>query len=435
MEAKTPFGFKEMRWNCFVSVGRPGATIDRCIQSLNLDSHEVMTSAGIARSSDLCENAGAFLRSSHGRTEAPLLLICAYDDAQIADAGKCVDYFHAHLKPKNPSAGLVVFSSRAERQIGEHFHQHVPSQTLNEFERKVARHLQLLLEKQPAGSPLLPVRGEFSALAIEAEGASKVQLLLDQPFTLRVMVNGVPYEMYCHLRSNSDRLVVLGQDAITRDKVKLPHFFRWSWLDSIDASCIVLNDPTLYLGDDLNGGWFVGTPERDYVHECAEVIRVIAEQIGARAPTFYGVSAGGFSSLAFASCIEGAKAIVEIAQVDLTTYEKKREVEKLVRAAFKVDSVEAIPKALMHRVRIADRFKRERRIPEVLYQQNIRDRAHLLQFNSFLANWSEIAHMLPQSSVGKLHISTYDRWSISKGGHFPLPKDEAIKRLTAFALS
>lgn len=423
--------YKKYQWNCLVSVEGYGLAIDRSIQTLNLDDFELMISNGIAKDNKILYNLQNFLEREFALIDNPLFVFSFYDGVN-EEVQECIDFFCAKIKDINKTAGLLIFSSSAIRWHGDYYHQHVPSQTYSEFEKKIARHLEKMVECQPASSPLNIQKSVFPKLYLETSCLDDFELIFDKPFLLKVMVEGVSFEFFCNFRSPSKRLIIFGQDAITRSKINLPYFFRWRWLESINESVIILNDPTLYLDDGLNGGWFIGEKNRDYVHECADIINKIVKKIASDPPTFFGVSAGGFSSLALASCIEGAKAVVEIPQIDLATYHQKKEIERLVAAAFGVSSIQKVPEDLIYRINIIERFKHENRIPDILYQQNINDEVHFSQFQYFLKEWAGISHVIPHDKVGVLNVITYDRWSLSKGGHFPLQKKIAIERILNF---
>jgi hypothetical protein len=420
--------YKSIPWSGFVPLDKPFGTADRCIQSLYLDEFDLLSKSGATRSDNQYDNFEAFLASEIDTECAPLFITCIYHDNCEERSRELGSFFKNNVQPKFPKAGLVIYSSDYVSGIQSHFQVHVPSETFREYERKVGRHIERMMNEQPTGSPLKPNSQEFSKLVVNASSLDEIEIIYDQPFTLNVNFEGVLFEFYCNFRNSSDQLVVFGQAAIDRNKTSLPCFFRWKWLDSLETSGIILNDPTLYLGENLNGGWFVGTRERDYVHDCVAIINRLRELAELnKPPVFFGSSAGGFTSLAFASCIPGAKAVADIPQVDLETYHMKGEVDRLAKAAFHVDEIQLVPEDLKYRTQAAKRFIKEGRLPDVIYLHNIRDTAHISQLNGFLQNWSNAAHKIPANNVGTLKLITYDRLHLSKGGHVPLSKNETLK--------
>lgn len=425
--------YKTIPWSGIAPLDRPLGTADRCSQSLYLDEHDLFIKHGIARLDNQYENFEAFLRCGADAECAPLFISCVFKNQCEEHSRELGSFFKNHVQPKYPNAGLVIYSSEHVAGITSHFQVHVPSESLREYERKVGRHLERMLDEQPIGSTLKPSSAKFSQTSVTASSLEDIAIIYGEPYVLTVNLDGVPFEFYCNFRENADQLVVLGQAAIDRDKTILPCFFRWKWLDSLDASGIVLNDPTLYLGDDLNGGWFIGTPERDYVHECVSIINKLRELAGlSKPPIFFGSSAGGFTSLAFASCIPGSVAIADIPQVDLETYHMKGEVDRLAKAAFQVDEITLIPEEFRYRTQVAKRFMKEGRLPEIIYLHNIRDTAHISQLNGFLQSWSEAAHKLPAYDVGSLKVTTHDRLHMTKGGHVTLSKTDTLKIINSY---
>jgi hypothetical protein len=129
-------------------------------------------------------------------------------------------------------------------------------------------------------------------------GIDQVEPLFGQSQILRIELDGVNFELFTSLKRDSDQMLVFGQGAIDRTKHELPVFQRWSWAERHPCSVIVLNDPTLYLGE-IPLGWFQGTAERHYLPQCVAIVRHLVERMDLR-PTdvlFYGTSGGGFTSL------------------------------------------------------------------------------------------------------------------------------------------
>lgn len=77
-----------------------------------------------------------------------------------------------------------------------------------------------------------------------------------EPLEITCHHEGVDFEFFCTFKPNLP-LVVFGQSAITRP-VELPVFHRWSWINECNYSTIFINDPTLYLDSEMEGGWLQG---------------------------------------------------------------------------------------------------------------------------------------------------------------------------------
>jgi len=424
--------FRKIPWDgfCVLEVKDQNSTIKKCIETLNLEEFDFtsrIVKSNLKRPSD---DFLGFEPNDFEITDLKILFIVSlyFDtDDQIFD----VENLFEILDSVSKTYKMLVFSNCAQKSKS-YYTVNVPCSNINEFEKKVARHLEVFVEGQASGSPLNPVTETFTDLVIETENLSEKDIIIGESYILRVIKDNVPFEFHCNFRAFGDHLVVLGQDALNRNRVALPHFFRWRWTSSICASTLVLNDPTLYLSDDLNCGWFVGTPERDYLKECVSVVGAIKSLLQSRSPTvFYGASAGGFSSLCMASCSKDALAIVDIPQTNLFNYHARAEVDRLAKSAFGVASVLEVPDEYLYRFDCLGRFEHEQCIPRTIYTHNVKDLKHKDQVDYFLRGWLKLCHSLDSSKVASLSIETYSRWHISKGGHFPMAKNTAVKLINS----
>ncbi|PAU73001.1 hypothetical protein CK497_07770 [Vreelandella alkaliphila] len=411
-----------------VAVENEDGVINKCFETLGLNDFNVTDQIIQLDSCNLLQSFKGFLLDPNVKVENDVLFILSFYES-CEEFSSLVSFIESNSIGERFS--VLVFSKDYLKVNGNNFYYvHVPADNYIQFQRKVARHLELMVKQQPLGSPMNPLSLKFTDHVIEANVVDETCIIYDKKYVLSINLNGVPYEMHCNFVSGSKKLIVLGQDALTRDKVELPHFFRWKWVDDLPCSTIILNDPTLYLDEKLNGGWFVGSKERDYVKECSLIITKIAKLIDVHHPVvFFGASAGGFSSLMLASCIPGSRAVVDIPQVDLFTYHVKNEVDKLILSALSFNDLSSVTDDFYFRLRVIDRFKKEGRVPDIVYMHNVKDSAHFTQFSSFLSEWTKLAHELNQKDVGFLKIITYSRWHISKGGHFPMEKHNAVKQL------
>ena len=60
------------------------------------------------------------------------------------------------------------------------------------------------------------------------------------------------------LHPGADRLFIMLNGAVDRKKTPLPVFARWNWGRVLGGHVLAVCDPTLYLDEELNIGWFVG---------------------------------------------------------------------------------------------------------------------------------------------------------------------------------
>jgi hypothetical protein len=317
--------------------------------------------------------------------------------------------------------GLVRISHSGVRT------QAVPATTDREYVLKVAGHLEKI--RQANTPPPSTDRVDFPNRHEAYGSIADYKPLLDIPHTVQIMHGDVPYEFYANLRDNSRHLVVFGQSALVRARTpELPRFLRWSWLDDVPASGLVLNDPTLYLGDSLDAGWWVGTPDRDYVSEMVGIIDETraALSLERKDVLFFGASAGGFSSLQMAACLPGSRALVDIPQTDLRRYHLRQHADAAVRTGLQVKDISAVPESLLHRVDVVERFKREGHVPQFTYIQNLRDSAHV---ESQMLHFVQQLSALPDGFRTNGRFLTYSRTHLVRGGHVPLDREATVAAL------
>lgn len=334
-----------------------------------------------------------------------------------------------------PRARVMAFTSHFFAVDAPDLHvQGVPSSEPKEFALKVGAHISRLLRSQGPGAPINPVSRAFPDARREVsvdedwvspDGGREV---------VRVWDRGVPFDLFCDLRPGCQDLVVLGQSAVTRSSVTLPTFHRWSWLDDLDASGIALNDPTLYLDDALDGGWWFGTPERDYLSDVVRIIERVRDSLGLRNRdiVFYGGSLGGFSSLQMAACLPGARAVVDNPQTDMRRYSQRSAADAAALAAFGSSSITDVPDELLHRIDVVERFISVEHVPEFLYLQNTMDHSHVS------AHCGELYRRLTELMTDRPwarepnRLEFYSAFSFHRGGHFPLGRHETVATLKDF---
>ena len=154
---------------------------------------------------------------------------------------------------------------------------------------------------------------------------NNVQLPFNKRVGLEVMRDSVKYEFIINLKTDSDKLLVMCPAAIndnsSHDRAR-PIFHRWSW--EFDVSTIFFNDPTLYLSDNILGGWGLGSMDNWYLKKISNIFNIMIENLGfnKRNVIFYGSSLGGFMSIMLATMIKSSVAIAEIPQLDVTNWTK-----------------------------------------------------------------------------------------------------------------
>lgn len=162
-------------------------------------------------------------------------------------------------------------------------------------------------------------------ISCDYENLRNVNLPYDRKVGLEVMRDSVKYEFIIHLKSNSDKLLVMGPGAINdnsnHDRTR-PIFHRWSW--EFEISTIHFNDPTLYLSDNILGGWGLGSMDNWYLKKISNIFNILIEKFSFKKKNviFYGSSLGGFMSIMLATMIKNSVAVAEIPQLDVTNWSK-----------------------------------------------------------------------------------------------------------------
>lgn len=407
---------------------RPGGVVDRYLETLGLGRIDVGQRFDHGDAPlQATRNLAAFLatRPELGSGSA---FICAWEP--LTDWP--LDEMDAALPD---GATLVVYAREYVRaQLSNIRIQGVPADTRQEFDAKVGGHLSRMVRLQPVGSPVNPFSPDFPTTHRTYDSLAGFTPVVDGRQTISVDVEGVPFDLLADLKPGSRDLVVFGQSALTRSAVELPHFHRWTWLHDLEASGLVLSDPTLLLDDHLDGGWWFGTPTRDYVVEAVAVISEIVRALGLRNEdvVFYGGSLGGFSSLMMAACLPGARAVVDNPQVDLRRYALRSAADSAAAAAFGVASIDDVPPELEHRIDVVTRFADTRNVPEFLYLQNTMDGSHVsAHCADFFSRLAELMVTHPWARMNGT-VRLYTAFSVNRGGHFPLGRQETVETINDF---
>ena len=135
---------------------------------------------------------------------------------------------------------------------------------------------------------------------------AEFELFYDQALVNELKDWEYPNHFFSYFKKESTKLVVMLQGAIDRTKIQLPIFQRWSWAEDIEASVLILNDPTLF-GNDLRLGWWQGEEEQYAIPSAGEFIKLVIDKLGysVKDLLFFGSSAGGFSALMMAGHLKG----------------------------------------------------------------------------------------------------------------------------------
>ncbi|MGG5171544.1 hypothetical protein ACQR35_05100 [Pseudarthrobacter sp. J1738] len=412
------------RFDWIENLDAPGGVIDAALEHLQYE--HFLADRTAVRNAIPLENA----RSLAAATDRTHVLGLAVFEAPVT-----VDHLIEILDALPEASQLMVFL----RHYVDTGHPSIVSrlvaaETDDEFKLKVTGHIHRLVSNQPSGSKYNPKNDEFPTETEKFASIADYAPTVGKRTVVEVNEGGVRFEFISELKANSKKLVVFGQDALNRQVVGLPHFYRWSWAREIDASALFLNDPSIYADERLLAGWWVGTRERDYIEEMVSIIRkIMAEQgILAENVTFFGASAGGYSSFQMAAVLHGSRAIVDIPQVDLTKYFARSASDATIAAGLGYKTAEDVEPEFRHRIDVVERFRREKYVPDFLYLQNNRDSQHVAkQMGAFLYKISELMEEHDWAHA-QFSVETYSAWHLKKGGHFPLSRADSIARINAY---
>lgn len=268
---------------------------------------------------------------------------------------------------------------------------------------------------------------EIEKIEIDVKKIDQIELIYDMPFLLIVHWNKVKFEFFLRLKENSQTLYIFGNGAYNREKTSLPVFQRHSWVNDLDESIVIYNDPTLYLGE-INLGWGQGNAERFYLMDLSVIINDLISklQVSKENVIFYGSSAGGFLSLYLAGLIRGTKALVNNPQVFVSGYYPTH-VKNMYKVSYPGLEEKVIEEKFKDRLDILAFFNSIQYVPPFIYIQNLSWSNDVnKQLLPFLNQLNEIKDYLKQSKI------KFEFYHHPEQGHNPLGKEETIKYLKLF---
>jgi len=261
---------------------------------------------------------------------------------------------------------------------------------------------------------------------------AQVNYALDWPY---------PNHFFSYFKRQQRQLLVLLQGCVEREKIQLPVFQRWSWAEEMNASVLILNDPTL-MNNQLSIGWWQGSEQNYALPQACEFIKLVIHKLGLSAEdvVFFGSSAGGFVALMMAALIKGSMAIVNNPQTNILRYRVVFYTALLKEIFADMPKEEALAK-YPTRFCALELFKSINYIPKIAYYQNTRDYFHFQNhFQPFIDEIykSSIDPNEFQSVLYKHHsghspldkpkvITILNHWLTQlKSSHKPMPLNEKV---------
>lgn len=179
--------------------------------------------------------------------------------------------------------------------------------------------------------------------------------------------------VYAYFRRGAGPLLnIVFHSAVDRARKPVPFFERMRASRDMPGSVLLVSDPTLFVADDLQFGWYVGTAGWDPTPTIRGLVHRASEAAGASRLLFIGSSAGGFAALRHSSAFPESLTLAINPHVDLLRY-YDRWLQHLFGAAFPgVDRTEA-GRLLRHRFSVLGDYQRGTWTNRVLYVQNSQD--------------------------------------------------------------
>lgn len=254
---------------------------------------------------------------------------------------------------------------------------------------------------------------------------TKEDLLNANNQKVKLIVDGIDFYIFIHIKPNTDRLLVHSNGAIDKNKAQPPVFLRKNWRDDFDAHCLFIDDRTIH-DSPLSLGWGLGTKDRYYVEDYARMSQKVSQLLNVEdhQVTYYGSSGGGFISMMLAIYHQNSRAIVNNPQTYVHRYSRNH-VLKAYQFVFGNISFNEVNQTYANRVSATSLMKKCNYIPEILYIQNRlshRDMEdHVMPFTQMLDKYN-----LDSSRINFL------LYNDKKSGHNPLPKDKTVELVNLF---
>ena len=206
-------------------------------------------------------------------------------------------------------------------------------------------------------------------IEIDFHDLDDLKINLDKKTGLIVHWDDVKYEFLLNIKTNNDKLLILGSGALGRRKFdrSRPYIERHSW--EFKQSTIHYHDPTYYVDDQITGGWGIGTENNHYLEKISIILQFLINRFEFKRQNvlFYGSSAGGFTSLILATLVKGTMALVDIPQIYVHKYKTlKRQTggwKTIRKIAFSDITDEQFIELFSCRLDFVEMTKRENYIP------------------------------------------------------------------------
>lgn len=184
---------------------------------------------------------------------------------------------------------------------------------------------------------------------------------------------------YFLVPGKTKRMIVFSPGFLDAGRFPYPYFQRMKWAQQFEDTCVFLTDPTLLLGN-TQIGWFIGDRTTHYLPVVARYLETLAASRGT-APAeilFFGSSAGGFSSIALAAHVRGARALAVNPQTNGLKLHSPSQLTNTLRSCLAISSlVDAYYGEYKERFVLSEMLRRLEYVPRMTIWQNFYDRYHV----------------------------------------------------------
>lgn len=212
--------------------------------------------------------------------------------------------------------------------------------------------------------------------------------------------------------TDSDVLSVRFHGAVNRTRAVLPVFPGSSAEKIAQNHFAIFSDPSLDLDRTMNLAWYLGTSGVNLYEFMAQKILTLAKNLDVRKIILAGNSGGGFTALQVGSYLPDCCVLAMNPQTDILSYH-----ETAVTRALKACSLERQTTTKNdERLNVVERYRHLKRLPKVIYVQNMQDAHHVANHYSPFVAMAEDDH---SANPFVRYVNTNDG-----RGHVAVPKEK-----------
>jgi hypothetical protein len=245
-------------------------------------------------------------------------------------------------------------------------------------------------------------------------------------YQIRVDESGLRFDYLLNLKRSAEKLVVILPNAIPtrlREEGKVPYFPRMSWVEKIRHSVAIVNDPILFLDEQILIGWMLGTREAYATEICLNTVDqlLVAHGLSQESLILMGSSAGGFIGLVMGARRPRATVIADMPQTNIFAY-WERWWQFALRVYLPGMTREQCLEEFPERFLVTEAFRKYTMPARTYYIQSLADPWHYQ--NHFLPFLRDLEGLPPEKRRNvEFHILLYDQ---GVEGHEPLATDKML---------